>query len=224
MEASLGLSFDGEHSDSVMPATNALISRLKLNEGSGLYAAAGYLHRIPLDRHWSAFAGGQFEFRSESYDLTATVFDGTETILVEAATGDPGESAAVPGADPDGEDAGAQPSPAAPEMIEEEVRLERNVAKSVDLQDLALSLRGGITYEADAWGVRLEILLCVWDDTAVDGSVEVLAEDLKLDGSRSHPLTVSAAAWCYVLEGVWTEAKCTFGAETALRLGVGYEW
>lgn len=210
--ASAGLSFEGEHAKSVMPATNTVITGLKLEDGSGFYAAVGYMHRIPLDRSWNAFLGGLFEYRDESYDLTATVYDGVETIIVEIP-----QEGDLPSLE-NGDDEES------PSVIEEEIILYRDLAKSVDLREMALSLRGGISYESDAWGTSMELLLCVWDDTKMDGIVDVMGEELKLKGSRSHPVSVSAAAWCYIFEGIWTEARVTLGAETAVRAGVGYEW
>ncbi len=207
-EGSLGLSVNGEHADSVLPETDD-VKNLRLEEGSGLYASLGYVHRLQLDNRWHVMLGGVFEYRDEKYDLKATVFSGTETVLVEEAP--------VEGTDP-------VEDPAGPSFTEEQVDLYDSVSRSASLSDMALSLRGGIVYEADAWGARMELLLSVWDDTKTDGSVQVLENEFSLTGSRSHPISVSVAAWCYVFEGVWTEAKVSFGGETALRLGIGYEW
>lgn len=213
LEGSLGFTLEGEHADSVMPATSNVVTSLKLKSGSGFYAAAGYQYNIPLDKNWYAYVGGLFEYRNESYDLTARVYDGLKDEVVETIGPEPAGDGS--------EDNGESDNPA-----ETVVRIPqyRNVSKSVDLRDMALSVKSGVVFEDDAWGARIELLICAWDDTTVDGGVEILGEPLDLKGSRSHPISVSAAAWCYVLEGVWTEAKASFGGETALRFSVGYDW
>lgn len=205
-EGSLGYSITAKHADSIVPPTEQVLDDLRLEEGDGLFASAGYAHRIPLERRWHAVLGGLFEYRSESYGLNAIVFDGTDSTWVE-----------VP-ADPNG-------TSTDPVWEEQIIQNTKQVTESVTLEDYVLLLHGGIAYEADAWGTRIDLLITAWDDTTTDASIQILEEpEYVLTGSRSHPVTVSVAAWCYVLEGVKAEAKASFGGDTALRLGVGYEW
>lgn len=199
----LGLTANAEHADSVIPA-NMVVSDLRLENGTGYLAALGYTHRIRLDRRWNAVLGGTLEYRGESFDLTATTLTAVEP----------------PAAEPPAEGAEAEAAPVVEQPTHEYVE----ATSSADLTEFLLTLNGGIEYEADAWGTRLEILLSALDDTSVDASVVALGQTYELTGSRSHPVSIALTGWGYVLEGIRLEAQFSAGAETALRLGAAYEW
>jgi hypothetical protein len=201
----LGLSMNAEQADSVIPS-NASVSDLRLDGGSGFLAALGYTHRIRLDRRWNALVGGTFEYRDESFDMTATTLT---QVPVEAPI------------DP-------VPTDTEPAVTDEEdvqtTHVYETATSDASMSEYLLTVSGGIEYEADAWGSRLEILLSALDDTSVDASVMVLDREYLLSGTRSHPVSIALTGWGYVLEGVRLEAQLSAGAETALRVGAAYEW
>lgn len=206
---SVGAVAGGEQVDSVIPP-NFSVSDLRLDGGSGLLAALGYMHRIRLDPRWSALVGGVALYRDESYDLTATTLVRViEVPVVDTPVTDPTDEA---------------PTEPVPEPEPELNSEYATTTSDASLTEYTVTFSGGIEYEADAWGTRLEILLTALEDTSVDARVTVLDSEYLLEGSRSHPVSVALTGWCYVLEGVRLESQLSAGAETAIRLGAAYEW
>ncbi len=200
-EAAYGV--NGRHAKSVIPA-GATVTSLRLDDGRGLLLGAGYLRRIALERHWHVEVGGLLEYRNERFDLVATTLQ----------TAPPGDPPAVP----DPSDDPAEPAEPGPRYVY------RDTSSSASLRDLAGLAKAGVAYDGDAWGLQLDVLIKLFDNTSVSGSVQVLDETHALGGSRSHPVSVALTGWCYLLEDLRAEATLTVGAETALRAGVAFEW
>ncbi len=197
--AEAGYGFNGRHAKSVIPA-GATVSSLRLDNGEGVLLGVGYLRRIALERHWFVEVGGLLEHRNERFDLVATTLQSAP----------PGER--PPTDDPE-------------EPVEEGPRyVYRDTRSSATLRELTGLAKAGIAYDGDAWGLQLDVLIKLFDDTTVSGSVQVFDERHSLGGSRSHPVSVGLTGWCYLLETLRAEASLLVGADTTLRTAIAFEW
>lgn len=230
---SAGFTSGAELSSDIVP-TGVSVSKITLENGSGFYLNGGYTHSIQLDNRWRALLTGALTYRDEDYDLAVSSLH-----PVEAPAGDSAQVSTYvieTGADAESTEPIESPEPvegkrasrskaAADAGASSAKSYEyRDDSSGASVSDLSLLAAGGIEYDGDFWGARAEVSITLFNDVSTSGTASIAGSQYSIEAEQSHPVSVSAAAWCYIIEDVRAETAVSFGAETALRLALGIHW
>lgn len=172
------------------------VSSLKIRSGSGLFAAAGWDYLLQVADGWSASLGVRALWERFSADVSATTL-----------------RAKVPPATDSGSDAAPQdPNALSPS----------DWSSNIDIDEFVFRACAGVRYDDWYWGVGMTFAVDCWSDTSSGANVPVGDNSYKIESERSQPAALSFSGW-YTPDDIWVlKGGVSVGAETTLRIGVGW--